>query len=65
MSNRPRVESSSLFAVRSSGSMDDACFYDYIERAVLPLYPNISKPASFDPSTGKNSEYISSLNSTA
>jgi len=28
--------------------MDDSLFNDYIERVVLPLYPNISKTARFD-----------------
>lgn len=48
-----RVESGSFFSVRSSGSMDDSLFNDYIERVVLPLYPNISRTASFDSKTGK------------
>ena len=29
--------------------MDDSLFKDYIEHVVLPLYPNISKMAKFDP----------------
>ena len=48
-----RVESGSFYSVRSSGSMDDSLFNDYIERVILPLYPNISRTASFDPETGK------------
>jgi hypothetical protein len=28
--------------------MDDSLFNDYIERVVLPLYPNVSKTARFD-----------------
>ena len=32
--------------------MDDSLFNDYVERVVLPLYPNISKTEKFDP-TGK------------
>ena len=48
-----RVESGSFFSVRSSGSMDDSLFNDYVERVILPLYPNISRTASFDPVTGK------------
>jgi len=47
-----RVEVSSFYSVRSRGSMDDSLFNDYVERVVLPLYPNISKTATFDP-TGK------------
>jgi hypothetical protein len=31
--------------------MDDSLFNDYIERVVLPIYPNISKTAKFDPNT--------------
>jgi hypothetical protein len=49
-----RVESGSFFAVRSSGSMDDSLFNDYIERVVLPLFPNISETTKFDPITGKS-----------
>ena len=48
-----RIESGSFFAVRSSGSMDDTLFNDYVDRIVLPLYPNISKTTRFDPITGK------------
>jgi len=47
------IESGSFFAVRSSGSMDDTLFNDYVDRIVLPLYPNISKTTKFDPVTGK------------
>ena len=47
------VEVASFYAVRAKGSMDDSLFNDYIERVVLPLYPNISKHARFDPNTGK------------
>ena len=39
--------------VRSSGSMDDSLFNDYIEQVVLPLYPIISKTVKFDPETGE------------
>ena len=47
-----RVEVASFYSVRARGSMDDSLFNDYVERVVLPLYPNISKTAKFD-STGK------------
>ena len=47
------VEVASFYSVRAKGSMDDSLFNDYIERVVLPLYPNISKHARFDPNTGK------------
>jgi hypothetical protein len=32
--------------VRARGSMDDSLLNDYIDKVVLPLYPNISKQAS-------------------
>jgi hypothetical protein len=48
-----RVEVASFYSVRARGSMDDSLFNDYVERVVLPLYPNISKTAKFDPNTGK------------
>ncbi len=48
-----QIEESSFCSVRTRGSMDDTLFIDYIERVVLPLYPNISKTAEFDPVTGK------------
>ena len=47
-----RVEVASFYSVRARGSMDDSLFNDYVERVVLPLYPNISKTAKFD-ATGK------------
>lgn len=47
------VESSSFFAVRSRGSMDDSLLNYYIDEIILPLFPNISKHASFDAATGK------------
>ena len=53
-----RVESGSFYAVRSSGSMDDSLFNDYIKRVVLPLYPNISRTASFDANTGKSATLL-------
>ncbi|KAI2493544.1 hypothetical protein MHU86_21011 [Fragilaria crotonensis] len=46
------IESSSFYAVRSKGSMDDSLLNSYIEDVLLPLYPNINKTASFD-ATGK------------
>lgn len=42
------IEQSSYYSVQARGSMDDSLFNDYIERVVLPLYPNISKEARFD-----------------
>ena len=47
------VEVASFYSVRAKGSMDDSLFNDYVERVVLPLYPNISKHARFDAITGK------------
>ena len=47
-----RIESSSFYSVRAKGSMDDSLLNDYIDKVVLPLYPNISKQASFDAKTG-------------
>lgn len=47
------VESSSFYAVRSKGSMDDSLLNDYITRVIFPLYPNMSKDAKFDTVTGK------------
>ena len=43
------IEQASFYSVRARASMDDSLFNDYIERVVLPLYPNISKIAKFDP----------------
>ena len=48
-----RIESGSFYSVRSHGSMDDALLNDYINQVILPLYPNISKTAAFDQTTGK------------
>jgi hypothetical protein len=47
------IEESSFFSVRSRGSMDDSLFIEYIEKVVLPLYPNISKTTEFDPVNGR------------
>ena len=48
-----RVEVASFYSVRARESMDDSLFNDYVERVVLPLFPNINKTAKFDPLTGK------------
>ena len=38
----PNVEEyCSFFAVRSSGSMDEGIFQQYVKNVILPLYPNI------------------------
>jgi hypothetical protein len=47
------VESSSFYAVRTRGSMDDSLLNSYIDDVILPLFPNISKHASFDAVSGK------------
>jgi hypothetical protein len=46
-------EYDSFFAVRPRGSMDEGLLNQYIERVVMPLYPNINKTAIFDERTGK------------
>jgi hypothetical protein len=48
-----RVEVASFYSVRAKGSMENSLFHDYIDRVVLPLYPNINKTAKCDPNTGK------------
>ena len=48
-----RVEASSFFAVRTKGSMDDSLLCNYIEDVIFPLFPNMSKHASFHPETGR------------
>jgi hypothetical protein len=48
------IESSSFYAVRSRGSMDDSLLNYYIDEVILPLFPNISKYSSFDTETGKH-----------
>ena len=48
-----RIESSSFYSVRARGSMDDSLLNDYIDKVLLPLYPNIAKEAAFDAVTGK------------
>ena len=48
-----RVEEPSFFSVQARGSMDDSLFNDYVERVVLPLFPNINKVPKFDPDTGE------------
>ena len=52
---RPTViESGSFFyAVCPRGSMDDLLRNDYIEKVIVPLYPNMHKKAVFDPLTGQ------------
>ena len=47
------VESDSFYAVHPRGSMDDTLLNHYIEKVIIPLYPNMSKTAEFDPVTGK------------
>ena len=47
-----RIECGSFYSVRSHGSMDDSLLNEYIDKVILPLYPNISKTAAFDPTTG-------------
>jgi len=39
---------SSFYSVRSRGSMDESLFIEYIEKVVLPLYPNIAPTTKFD-----------------
>ena len=56
-----RIESSSFYSVRSRGSMDDSLLNDYIDKVLLPLYPNISKRASFDAVTGKSAPCFESF----
>jgi hypothetical protein len=46
------IESSSFYAVRGKGSMDDSLLTEYIDLVVLPLYPNIAKNTMFN-ATGK------------
>ena len=48
-----RVECGSFYSVRSHGSMDDSLLNEYIDKVILPLYPNIAKTAAFEPTTGK------------
>ena len=48
-----QIECGSFYSVRANGSMDDSLLNDYIEKVILPLYPNISKTAAFNPTTGK------------
>ena len=46
------VESSSFFAVRPRGSMEETLLNSYIEQVIVPLYPNMHKTAIFDPESG-------------
>ena len=48
-----QVECGSYYAIRSSGSMDDTLFNEYIKRIILPMYLNICKKAMYDPQTGE------------
>ena len=43
----------SFYAVRSRGSMDECLLNEYIERVIMPLYPNINKSTVFDPDSGR------------
>jgi hypothetical protein len=47
------VETASFYAGRAQGLMDDSLVVEYVEKVVLPLFPNISKRAKFDEQTGK------------
>ncbi len=47
------MEEPRFFSVWAKGSMDNSLINHYIERVVLPLFPNISKTAKFDPGLGK------------
>jgi hypothetical protein len=44
---RNMKEVDSFYSVRQKGSMDDALLNDYIERVIMPLYPNLSSTAVF------------------
>jgi hypothetical protein len=46
------VESSSFFAVRAKGLMDDSLLNDHIERVIFPLFPNMQKEVELDKETG-------------
>ncbi|KAI2500983.1 hypothetical protein MHU86_13457 [Fragilaria crotonensis] len=47
------IESSSFYAVRPRGLMDESLLNFYIETVIMPLYPNMHKTAIFDPVSGK------------
>ena len=47
------VKSSSFYAVRTRGWMDNSLLKSNVDDVILPLFPNISKHASFDTTTGK------------
>ncbi len=47
------VESTSFYAVRPRGSMDDSLLNQYIETVIVPLYPNMNKTAIFDAVSGR------------
>ncbi len=42
----------SFYTNCAQGSMDECMLNEYIESAIMPLYPNIHKSAVFDPITG-------------
>jgi hypothetical protein len=48
-----QIECGSFYSVRSHGSMDDSLLNNYINKVILPLYPNISKTTAFEPTMGK------------
>jgi hypothetical protein len=48
-----QIECGSFYSVRSHGSMDDSLLNEYIDKVILPLYPNIAKTTAFEPTTGK------------
>ena len=41
--------------------MDDSLLNDYFDKVLLPLYPNISKRASFDAVTGMDAPCFESF----
>jgi hypothetical protein len=47
------IKSGSFCTVRPRGSMDDSLLNEYIEKVIVPLYPNMHKTAVFDSVTGK------------
>ena len=45
----PSIEEyNSLYSVWSKGSMDDSLLNHYIEKVVIPLYPNLAKVAEYN-----------------
>ncbi len=47
------VESGSFYAVRPRGSMDNLLLNEYVEKVIVPLYPNMNKAAVIDHVSGK------------